>query len=57
MLDFGDFTVPKLVIHNKIIYKTITKKHLEDSKHCFWDDYLRKLSREFSARRDKTMES
>ena len=35
MLDFGDFTVPKLVILNKIINKTLAKRHLENSKHCF----------------------
>ena len=56
MLDFGDFTVPKLVIHNKTINKTFTKKHLENPKHCFWDDYIRKLPREISARRGKTVE-
>ena len=39
MLDFGDFTVPKLVIHNKIINKT-----LKQTSRKFQTLFLRRLS-------------
>ena len=48
ILDFSDFTFPKFVMHNKIINKTGSKKYPGNSRHCFWHDYLRKLSREIS---------
>ena len=57
ILTFSVFVVAKFVVHNKIINKTQTKKEQENSTHGFWDDYLRKLSREISPRKDGTVES
>ena len=57
ILDFNDFKFSKLIIHNKIINKNRMKKDPENSTHCFWDNYFRKLSREISAKKDETVES
>ena len=36
--DFGDFTVPKIVHHNKTINKILTKKDQENSENSFQDN-------------------
>ena len=40
ILNFGDITVPEIVLHNEIIHKTQTKTYQEHSAHCFGDNYL-----------------
>ena len=40
---FGDFTFQKLVLSNKIINKIRTTKNLENSTHCFRENYLANL--------------
>ena len=39
-LNFGDLTVSKIVLQNKIINKTKAKKDHENSAHRFEDNYL-----------------
>ena len=39
-LGFSDFKVPKIVLHNKIINKNLSKKNQENSAHRFGDNYL-----------------
>ena len=57
ILDFSDFTVPNIVIQVKTIKNTGTKKDEENFTHSFWDNYLRKLSRQIFARRDEIVEN
>ena len=38
--NFGNFTVPKIVLPNKIINRTKTKKGQGNSSHRFGDNYL-----------------
>ena len=57
MVDFSDFTVPNIVIHNKTIKKTGTKKDEQNPTHSFWDNYLRKLSRQIFATKDEIVEN
>ena len=39
-LSFGEFKVPKIALHNKIINKTWQIKNEENSAHGFGDNYL-----------------
>lgn len=57
MLDFSDFTVPNIVIHNKPIKKTGTKKDEKNPTHSFWDNYLRKVSSHIFARKDEIVKN
>ena len=40
ILRFGDFVISKIVLYNKIVPKTLTKK-IKKSIHCFLDNYLK----------------